>query len=58
MHTEETALSDMLENCLRMLEVARAEQPSIPASILDAMEDTCSAIRERLAELRTRPKPT
>jgi hypothetical protein len=49
--TERPALSVMLETCVRALEAARAQQPPLPAHILVAMEETCTDLRARLAEL-------
>jgi hypothetical protein len=46
---EARSLSEMLTNCKRMLEIARAEQ--ISSSIIQAMEETCSTIQTRLDEL-------
>jgi hypothetical protein len=50
--SEEQSLSEMLDNCRRMLTVARTEHPAVPASIIEAMEHACTELTARLKELR------
>ena len=51
MGSEEAALRGMLAAGVRLLEVARAEDPAMPAHILAAIEETCTDLRARVAEL-------
>jgi hypothetical protein len=51
MESEEAALRGMLAAGVRLLEVARAQDPAMPAHILAAIEETCTDLRARLCEL-------
>jgi hypothetical protein len=52
MESEEVTLREMLVAGARLLEVARAQDPALPTHILAAIEQTCTDLCARLAQLR------